>query len=526
MSIKKLLLAALFLGVMQELKSEYIVFQKGKYTAEIIKDNSSLGFYKKIYQVLLKYQWPTCIAYFHKTDQKEIALYTSSGNSAEENYLRAKIIDIDKNLDIAFFPTFLYELFFIANYENYERDFNFRKLYCEAPYTAFSAYRIIKHQTDLKSLFQYLSTLNDDDVTKKIHLKINNDLLKYIKNFDFYRHSKSGKNIAILIEMNIDTIVLDLLNKTLIEWSKDDCKKIINLEYKAHKNNTGLIYRGNLNSMLVEKSKLLKQPIEFTYFLKQAQTNSLVSADLIRPTQNLSFNFLSITNYDKIDFNTLIDKEKITNLNIDEQARLNNLKNELLSYSWHTPSRSISYGNSIFAGYFEDMNACSYFYMKNKSAMGYALHINKWLYYQGLYSTDTGKKSNANPIDGELFTISPLNTIVALFGYGSLFHSRSKSYYFSKDTMVNFTPFIEGLGSCRDVMGYFVKNESPLQRGAELAQFIANRAELIKLPEYQGGFNFPTAISKNYFICQNEIASSFGTMTKLEPYLKQQLGMQ
>lgn len=82
-----------------------------------------------------------------------------------------------------------------------------------------------------------------------------------------------------------------------------------------------------------------------------------------------------------------------------------------------------------------------------------------------------------------------------------------------------------GLGKGIDLVGYLIKNGSPLQKGAELAQFIAERAELIKVPEDQGGFDFSPAISKNYFISQNEIANSFCTMTKLEPYLKQSIGI-
>ncbi len=75
-----------------------------------------------------------------------------------------------------------------------------------------------------------------------------------------------------------------------------------------------------------------------------------------------------------------------------------------------------------------------------------------------------------------------------------------------------------------DCIGYLVKHGSPLQRGAELAQFIAERAGLIKLPESQGGYNF-SDVAKNYLIGQNKMANFFNLMTTtLEPYLQQTFG--
>ena len=517
MHIKKLILVCIFLGSFQALKCEYIIYKKLKNgSIETVKDNARLNLYNKIQNTLFKYQWPTCIAHFHEVNQNEIAKYTAIGSASEENYLRAKIKEIDKNLDLAFFPTSLYELFFIINYQKYNQNFNLDQFICEANIT-----NIINDPTNnLETIYKNIMSFNQINTkigsSENIHLTVNNDLVKYIRSFKFYKNSNK-QSITNLIEQNIDFILVDLLSKVpdTNKWDENTCKKILNLEYKAHKNNSGLIYRGNLSLYSFINSESVINPIEVTY---------LFSPYL----NNFSFKHLALTKNESNEFKRLINQEKLNNLKSDEQVKLSDLKNEFFdSFCWDSPSRSISYGNSIFAAILRDHGACSFNYINEKDSLGYALYINKWLYYKGLYASENEKKSLGNLIDGELFIISPFNTLTALFGYNIWFHTRSKSYYFSKDLMQSFDiPFIPGIGPIKDLTGYFIKNGNPLQKGAELAQFIAERAELIKVPDYLGGFNFTPQVANSYFTSQSNMAESFKTMTFLEPYLRQQLGIQ
>jgi len=72
---------------------------------------------------------------------------------------------------------------------------------------------------------------------------------------------------------------------------------------------------------------------------------------------------------------------------------------------------SLSFGNSLFAGYINDVGACAYNYLVRNS--GYVLFINKFDYVDNYCSN--------------LFFISSLATETAIFGGGEAFHSRSKA---------------------------------------------------------------------------------------------------
>src|SRR5262249_52362041 len=84
------------------------------------KETKFLSQYRLVYDTLMKYQWPMCIASFPEMSADEIkAITTQESQAAEESFLRAKIRAIDSKLDIVFIPDFLYQLFVVK----YVRDF-------------------------------------------------------------------------------------------------------------------------------------------------------------------------------------------------------------------------------------------------------------------------------------------------------------------------------------------------------------------------------------------------------------------
>jgi hypothetical protein len=64
----------------------------------------------RIADVLLKYQWPMCIA-TPLSEQEQDALLTADIPFAEENFIETKLRQIDDTYRVVFIPTTLYELF-------------------------------------------------------------------------------------------------------------------------------------------------------------------------------------------------------------------------------------------------------------------------------------------------------------------------------------------------------------------------------------------------------------------------------
>lgn len=73
--------------------------------------SSDQKLFKSAYKVLATYQWPMCLAHVHTFSKQEKKSLFSSTPYAEEDFIRNKIQQIDKNLDLIFVPTTMYELF-------------------------------------------------------------------------------------------------------------------------------------------------------------------------------------------------------------------------------------------------------------------------------------------------------------------------------------------------------------------------------------------------------------------------------
>jgi hypothetical protein len=74
---------------------------------------------------------------------------------------------------------------------------------------------------------------------------------------------------------------------------------------------------------------------------------------------------------------------------------------------------SLSFGQTLFGGYYRDWTACTFFIIQECISASYSLFVNKYEYY---------KKTN------NLFFLPPTNTLASLFGKGEFFHPRTKVF--------------------------------------------------------------------------------------------------
>jgi hypothetical protein len=127
---------------------------------------------------------------------------------------------------------------------------------------------------------------------------------------------------------------------------------------------------------------------------------------------------------------------------------------------------SVSFGNSLFAGIANDPGACAYNFLSIKG-MGYVLMIDK---------KDYVEHNNAN-----LFFISPLSTLAALFASGEYFHSRSKAAISLKAQNTSYN--VEGVSDTllKDPTGVILITRDPLQHAQLFSKFIADNGRIIQL---------------------------------------------
>lgn len=137
--------------------------------------------------------------------------------------------------------------------------------------------------------------------------------------------------------------------------------------------------------------------------------------------------------------------------------------------------RSISYGNSLFAASLQDAGACSYEYFtysNDPANIGYGLLIDKEAYV-------------ANECDN-LFFVSPLPTLVALFAIGAYFHSRSKAAIFSDPAQGSKLIGIYEEATLKDAAHLFLIQREPLLHELIFSRYLAQHARILKQPQATG----------------------------------------
>jgi len=347
-----------------------------------------------IANIMLNYEWPMVIANTALTKEEQNELLTSGKSNVEEEFIRAKVKEIDPSYDVVFIPTSLYELFVISFYRKNPQDplnvANFDLLHLKKVTNSYGQIMLssilnITHETSqvIESKIFDIYKENNNIFYPDAFFYINNALLARI--FSYYpmfadssdinaltdELKNRSTNFAARLILAIDSSSLKRMKREIDPKDasaaiKSDgvLAKVITLEYEARAANKALLFRGT-SRMQTEKSDTSKDKL-------------VLMGNVLRTGSTV-----------------------------------------LESYEARNLPYSISFGNSLFAGWFMDSGeygACAYQYLISQG--GYALFVDKKYYI---------KNKLMGPSTLDLFFIAPLAPLAALFTSGEYFHSRSKA---------------------------------------------------------------------------------------------------
>ncbi len=418
-----------------------LVVQKNeKKFFEPLSDANIAKYKDDILNVLVHYTWPSCIAYDLSDDEKSKLLVSEQG--AEQNFVRQKLQEINKNLDVIFVPTTLYELFYINFYLNKmkkqcaEKSSREEKLYLTDPeYIDLEVSNGLEEIENIlnqdKSTVQNIVNEKNKKSQKKIspaeYVKeqINElsqtcnqklfenkdafgypDLLKVHQKFVSMLFSGTNFNVIADLEKFIYQGRSDIKNRLildLMQTQKDVSKNIKNSKkcsiFYDWMTNTADEYDPSMNESLPEYSGRYGL-IHILNFLKKEQDNQIVQKVIdIEYEAAKSNKGLLFRGSDLIQAK---GPEKSLKIIGTTQHLGATLESQGLF--------SMSFGISLFAGAFFYIDAMAYAYLTDFG--GYALFVDKFDYVDNY---------NSN-----LFLIPGLTIEMALFGAGVWFHPRSK----------------------------------------------------------------------------------------------------
>src|SRR3990167_8243111 len=108
------ILALLALVITSAIYPELLIIKKTNGGFAPLTQEEAIKHGPAVSRILLKYQWPMCIASkLSSINQRK--LLTPNVPNAEEIFIQEKIKAIDKSYGVIFFPTALYELMTIIN---------------------------------------------------------------------------------------------------------------------------------------------------------------------------------------------------------------------------------------------------------------------------------------------------------------------------------------------------------------------------------------------------------------------------
>lgn len=452
--------------------AEYIIYKKGP-TPLPITDQKE---YVKIYTILMNYQWPMVIGYANKMSPDELQEISSPKESAEVQFLRKKIKEVSSDYDIVLLPTILYEFFVLAHVGKIPELSKFNIMMQETPNNSITSLQmkefIENPQTPIQSWYDYYRKINMKQETLLAHQAVNNALVEYLKKFD-----KSATTLSNIFKKYINQITLemsalmDFKNNPSLAYlnSPQAIKSLLGAEIEALRTNSGLLYRGGrpLSLYVVGRPTATQQaqePIEM-YFLAEMKNQTPTFAEL---------------------------KERY----VKRQKSL-----EFTPWQAGTPLGSISFGNSLLAGYLGDPGACAAVYFHNR--LGYALLVNKHDFLFG---------SLKNILNQSLFS-----TLVGLCAEGEYFHSRTVSYVDHVIPVTNFKGLADTLPF--DKAGLLLRQGNPLQKSYELSDYFAHHSLILRLAD--GTFSPSPERIKKYVQAQNEVTQMLKAMATIKQFMGQ-----
>lgn len=421
-------------------------------------EDSDQELFKSAHKILTTYQWPMCLAHIHEFSEQDQELLFSSEPYAEEKFIRNKLQEIDKKLDLIFVPTTMYELFcYLTFFKNSEHSIVYNSAQAIRDRFLLGEFDELYYksiaQKDLavqhRLSFEFYAAFNELSAVRDFSFIVHQQLVSFLINHvaGCAQPATSGKFAKKIEQQNAylaQSIINELVSVSSLDYNFQKLKKeldrnkklkrdgmvakALELEYKAHKHNRMLLWRGTEG--VSQCIKALAPASKLKSFSKQLLDSALRAQSLQ-------------------GFVTLIRAQ---------------------TQKAFQPF-SLSYGNSLFAAFLYDCGACSYYYAYS-SKFGYALELKKSSYVKH-QCHDT-------------LLISPLGTIPSLFAVGALFHSRSKACV---TPSCNEGPvLVQGIfGGVEvdDAQNFLVVRKDPLMHAFHLSKLIARNAHIFKLDSDQ-----------------------------------------
>ena len=427
-----------------------------------------------ISDILLKYEWPMCIANDTLSDQEKNDLLSPHKPYAEELFIQEKIReafpDESHQYSVIFIPTSLYELYCIEQALSWNPEET--NPFVKAARATLRVSLKELNNLDLTGIIEsgetaYAIRRKIDDIYKNCNrvffynngnqsafLYINNAITKEILDeYPEFKQSKNGLELSgklkdksteiaeSLIKKieQIDRKNINNLYKDIIEYGDPDIIR----EHGGGPDTSDDIYKSMIPKLQKELSeyKIVSKVMVLEY-----EARDLNKALMLRGT---SFEEIQIG----------IKPEQ---------------KNRLAGTSLHRSIKkpySVAFGNSLFAGALADTNACVYYYL-TRLKMGYALLINKNYYIEHQCSN--------------LFFIPAIAPIVALFQAGEFFHSRTKAAIRLKsDAPIKIEGLwveVEGVGrkGQKDPTGVILITRDPLRHAELFSKYISENGRIIQ----------------------------------------------
>lgn len=429
-----------------------------------ISDEDIQKYNQLIVEILLKYSWPTCIAH-DLTDEEKVQLLTSNKSGAELKFVRKKIKSISSELDVIFVPTTLYELFVIKTINDLKLS-----TYSQNP-RLFDILNQDKddvfEKTKQNKFFQIFSNSVPMSPAEYVKEEINKEYNQFnnkVFNSLFKSESLGGKitevlngstNTSILVfhKIFIEYLRIYFLSSFLLIKTDDFHKVLYDKRYELMRKilESKEVSASSLGIDVNDRLEIIKKGIDLDY-----QGFEKNQALLFRGS-----NFLNVP--------ALHGLKKILATTV--HGVVWNQNNEtLLKKAQNISSYSLSFGNSLFAGIYNDQGACAYVYLKKIHDVGYAIYIDKFAYVDSYISN--------------LFFIAPLATEVGLLGLGEWFHSRSKPVVLVKaDGEVH----VYGVAGPEilDPYGVFLVVRNPYKQAQLFSEYLAKNGVILHKGEYK-----------------------------------------
>ncbi|MFA5306169.1 MAG: metallophosphoesterase [Candidatus Babeliales bacterium] len=353
-----------------------------------------------LYKTILKYQWPTCLATLQELSSEEKQALFAPTPHAEEDFIRKQVKQIDESYDVIFIPTVLYELFCLSG--EMLGDENFEKTKVSIWESTESIQPILERKGASKQdVLALYDEQNRAEAVRNAFFAVNEKLIEYLTLNELL------SNKVPFGVMTLDDVQKDAQTKSIIQMIKALLSQLLSMN-----ENNYFVFRDNQSVRA-----FLQQELDSTDLNKMFFYN-VVKLEYEAREKNKALLYRGVSPFDA--FLGYGEKEveykgEVLDLPVaaSDKEAFEQLK-ELHKKKSLIP-RSISYGNSLFAGIVHDSGsrgASSFLYFCEKGNAGYALFIDKERYVDGDLA--------------QLFFVAPLSTISALFAQGEFFHSRTR----------------------------------------------------------------------------------------------------